>query len=67
MYKVAYITGSASTINPLLEKAIEQINRSGGQITNVVQSQSSIETFNYTVVTITIIYQMPRPSSPSLF
>ncbi len=59
MYKVAYITGPASSINLSLETTIEQINKSGGQITNVVQSQSTFQPYlQGVIVTITIIYQI---------
>ena len=60
MYKIAYVSGDYNGISSILKKTIEDINVSGGQIEHIVQSQSSA---NYlTIVTVTIIYKIPRSS-----
>lgn len=59
MYKVAYISGSAFSIEHLLKMTIDNINNSGGHIQNIVQSQSTNSNNGITNVTITIIYTLP--------
>lgn len=57
MYKVAYITGNNSQISYSLKSAIDEINLKRGVIKEIVQSQSTSPQ-GYTIVTITIIYQI---------
>lgn len=58
MYKVAYISGSNSDISKHLQAMIESINREGGTVEQLVQSQSSIPN-GPTIVTVTILYKVP--------
>jgi len=55
MYKVAYISGNNMDISSSLRYTIEDINKVGGKIVQIVQSQST-STGGFTIVTITIIY-----------
>ena len=55
MYKIAYVSGTASTIAPILNQTIDDINAKGGKIEQIVQSQSSLGS-GVTIVTITILY-----------
>ncbi len=55
MYKLAYISGNSYDLAGTLRNTIEDINRSGGKIEQIVQSQST-STSGFTIVTVTIIY-----------
>lgn len=55
MYKFAYVTGQSHDVGSALKQTIDDINKSRGQIVEIVQSQSS-HPGGYTMVTITIIY-----------
>lgn len=57
IYKVAYITGSNSQISYTLKSTIDEININNGIIKEIAQSQST-SAQGYTIVTITIIYQI---------
>ena len=59
MYKTAIISGDISNIGPILNRTIENINFMGGIINNIVQSQST-SAGGYTIVTITILYSIPK-------
>lgn len=56
MYKLAYVSGSNQDIGPILRQTIDDINKSGGTIVHIVQSQSTTQS-GYTMVTVTIIYK----------
>ena len=58
MYKTAVVTGTPTNIGFALKQTIDQINLSGGKIEQIVQSQSSGET--YTIITITILYRVAQ-------
>jgi hypothetical protein len=59
MYKVTYISGGSNSIVPVLQQSIENINRSGGVIVEMLQSQSS-SSEGFAVVTITILWREGR-------
>ena len=59
MYKVMYISGGSNSIAHVLTQSIESINRSGGVIVNMLQSQSSTSE-GFAVVTITILWREGR-------
>lgn len=59
MYKIAYVTGDAFNISPVLKQTIEDINANGGTIVHTLQSQSS-NPYGSTIVTVTIIYTLRR-------
>lgn len=54
-----YISGGSNSIAHVLTQSIESINRSGGVIVNMLQSQSSTSE-GFAVVTITILWREGR-------
>lgn len=57
MYKIAYVSGDAFNLSPVLRQTIEDINKNGGTIVHILQSQSS-HPQGATIVTVTIIYTL---------
>lgn len=55
MYKVAFLSGSSPAISSAIQNTIMEINEKGGEIKQIVQSQSTGQS-GMTIVTITIIY-----------
>ena len=55
MYKIAYVSGNNQDIASALKSQIDDINRIGGTIVHMVQSQSTSPN-GFTNVTVTIIY-----------
>ena len=56
MYNISYVTGNNADIGSALKLTIDNINKSGGTIVHLVQSQSTSPS-GFTNVTVTIIYQ----------
>lgn len=55
MYKIAFVSGDTFNISSVLRQTIEDINRQGGTIVHILQSQSTTPT-GTTILTVTIIY-----------
>lgn len=55
MYKLALLSGTPTSIGPILNKTIEEINGVYGTIVHMSQSQSQ-NNFGEAIVTFTIIY-----------
>lgn len=55
MYKFAYVSGDVFSISSSLKQTIEDINKQGGTIVHILQTQSS-NTYGNTILTVTIIY-----------